>query len=367
MIINTGQRTDIPAFYAEWFCNRLRAGFVLVRNPYDPQRVTRYRLTPDVVDLIGFCTKNPAPMLPHMDLLRPFGQYWYVTITPYGRDIEPRVPNKLQVLESFRRLSAMVGPDSMGWRYDPIFISPEWPVERHIKAFEYMAKALAGATHTAVISFIDLYEKTRRNFPEARPVSREDRLTLGRALAEIARQNGMILRPCAEGGSRAVRHGLSPVRRERAGGQSLLHRLRRESRACAAAAQGRAAARRLYRRAPSRSERHALPCLRQARAGRLRVLHRLRNADRRRREPRRVRRVCCIADRLLELRRYRSGLQPLLHRLRRGYGRHARHRQGRARCQNAAKGPHRSLDRDHLSSARRGRRVRRAVFHRRAG
>ena len=199
MIINTGQRTDIPAFYAEWFCNRLRAGFVLVRNPYDPQRVTRYRLTPDVVDLIGFCTKNPAPMLPHMDLLRPFGQYWYVTITPYGRDIEPRVPNKLQVLESFRRLSAMVGPDSMGWRYDPIFISPEWPVERHIKAFEYMAKALAGATHTAVISFIDLYEKTRRNFPEARPVSREDRLTLGRALAEIARQNGMILRPCAEG------------------------------------------------------------------------------------------------------------------------------------------------------------------------
>lgn len=199
MIINTGQRTDIPAFYAEWFCNRLRAGFVLVRNPYDPQRVTRYRLTPDVVDLIGFCTKNPAPMLPHMDLLAPFGQYWYVTITPYGRDIEPRVPNKLQVLDSFRRLADIVGPDSMGWRCDPIFISPEWPVERHIKAFDYMARALAGYTRTAVISFIDLYEKTRRNFPEARSVSREDRLTLGKAMAEIAHQQGMTLRPCAEG------------------------------------------------------------------------------------------------------------------------------------------------------------------------
>lgn len=63
MIINTGQRTDIPAFYSEWFVNRLKAGFVLVRNPYNPKSVTRYRLTPDVVDLIGFCTKNPAPIL----------------------------------------------------------------------------------------------------------------------------------------------------------------------------------------------------------------------------------------------------------------------------------------------------------------
>ena len=64
MIINTGQRTDIPAFYAEWFANRLREGFVCVRSPYDPQLVSRYRLDPSVVDAIGFCTKNPAPMFP---------------------------------------------------------------------------------------------------------------------------------------------------------------------------------------------------------------------------------------------------------------------------------------------------------------
>ncbi len=199
MIINTGQRTDIPAFYSEWFVNRLQAGFVLVRNPYNPSSVTRYRLSPDVVDLIGFCTKNPAPMLPHMDLLRPFGQYWFVTITPYGRVIEPHVPSKLQVLDSFRKLSDTVGPDSMGWRYDPIFISDTYPVERHIKAFEYMAGALAGYTHTAVISFIDLYEKTRRNFPEARPVTREQRLTLGKAFTDIGRRYGMTIRPCGEG------------------------------------------------------------------------------------------------------------------------------------------------------------------------
>ena len=91
MILQTGFRTDIPGFYSTWFANRLRAGFVLVRNPYNPQSVTRYAINPDVVDLIGFCTKNPAPMLPRMELLRPYGQYWFVTITPYGPEIEPHV------------------------------------------------------------------------------------------------------------------------------------------------------------------------------------------------------------------------------------------------------------------------------------
>ena len=199
MIINTGQRTDIPAFYADWFVNRLKAGFVLVRNPYNPRSVTRYRLSPEVVDLIGFCTKNPAPMLPHMDLLRPYGQFWYVTITPYGKEIEPGVPDKREVLESFRRLSDTVGPDRMGWRYDPVFISGEYPAERHIRAFEYMAQTLSGYTRTAVISFVDLYEKTKRNFPEVRPVTAEQRLQLGKAFVEIAGQYGMTVRPCGEG------------------------------------------------------------------------------------------------------------------------------------------------------------------------
>lgn len=199
MIINTGQRTDIPAFYADWFVNRLKAGFVLVRNPYNPRSVTRYRLSPEVVDLIGFCTKNPAPMLPHLDLLRPYGQYWYVTITPYGKEIEPGVPDKREVLDSFRRLSDAVGADRVGWRYDPVFISGEYPAERHIRAFEYMARTLSGYTRTAVISFVDLYEKTKRNFPEVRTVTAEQRLLLGKAFAEIAGQYGMTVRPCGEG------------------------------------------------------------------------------------------------------------------------------------------------------------------------
>ena len=108
MILQTGFRTDIPGFYSTWFANRLRAGFVLVRNPYDPQSVTRYAINPDVVDLIGFCTKNPAPMLPRMELLRPYGQYWFVTITPYGPEIEPHVPPKAQVLQDFITLSVPI-------------------------------------------------------------------------------------------------------------------------------------------------------------------------------------------------------------------------------------------------------------------
>ena len=199
MIINTGQRTDIPAFYAEWFANRLKEGFVCVRNPYYPEQVSRYRLDPSVVDCIGFCTKNPAPMFRYMDLLKDYGQYWFVTITPYGRDIEPNVKDKHQVLDDFKKLSGIVGVDSTGWRFDPIFITDKYPEEYHLRAFEKMATALDGYTKTAVISFIDLYPKVKRNFPEAREVTKEERLSLGREMVKIAAAHGMTLKPCAEG------------------------------------------------------------------------------------------------------------------------------------------------------------------------
>ena len=199
MIINTGQRTDIPAFYAPWFAGRLKEGFVCVRSPYDQNLVSRYRLDPSVVDAMGFCSKNPAPMFPYMDLLKDYGQFWYVTITPYGRDIEPNVPDKHKILEDFQKLSTMVGIDSIGWRYDPIFITDRYSESYHLRAFRQMAEALDGYTRIVVISFIDLYAKVRRNFPEAREVSREQRLRLGKALIEIAGEHGMVVRPCAEG------------------------------------------------------------------------------------------------------------------------------------------------------------------------
>ncbi len=199
MIINTGQRTDIPAFYAEWFANRLKEGFVCVRNPYDPHQVSRYRLDPSVVDVIGFCTKNPAPMFPYMDLLKDYGQYWFVTITPYGRDIEPNVPDKHRLLDDFRRLSDTVGVNAVGWRYDPIFLSERYTAEYHLRAFERIAAALERFTETSVISFIDLYPKVWRNFPEAREVAKDERLSLGKELIGVAAAHGMTVKPCAEG------------------------------------------------------------------------------------------------------------------------------------------------------------------------
>ena len=199
MIINTGQRTDIPAFYAEWFANRLKEGFVCVRNPFHYQQISRYRLDPSVVDVIGFCSKNPAPMFPYMDLLERYGQFWYVTITPYGRDIEPGVPDKHKLMADFRELSRMVGLRAVGWRYDPIFLSEKYTIEYHLKAFRQMAEELEGYTETVVISFIDLYRKVRRNFPEAREVAREDRLKVGKEIVRIAAEHGMGVRPCGEG------------------------------------------------------------------------------------------------------------------------------------------------------------------------
>lgn len=199
MIINTGQRTDIPAFYPQWFANRLKEGYVCVRNPYNPTQVSRYKLNPEVVDVIGFCSKNPAPFFKYLDLLEGYGQFWYVTITGYDRDVEPNVPDKWKVIEDFKYLSEKVGVNSIGWRYDPIFIDDKYTVDYHLKTFEKMASEMEGYTKIVVISFIDIYEKVKRNFPEAKAVSAEDKVFLGKKMVEIARAHNMTVKPCAEG------------------------------------------------------------------------------------------------------------------------------------------------------------------------
>lgn len=199
MIINTGQRTDIPAFYADWFAKRLKEGFVCVRNPYNPSLVSVYKLDSNLVDCIGFCTKNPEPMFKYMDLLKNYGQYWFVTITPYGKDIEPNVKDKHQLIEDFKKLSRIVGINSIGLRYDPIFINNKYSIEYHLKAFKQIISALDSYTNTVVISFIDLYPKVKRNFPDVREVSEEEKVYLGKQFIEIAKKHNMVLKPCAEG------------------------------------------------------------------------------------------------------------------------------------------------------------------------
>ena len=192
-------RTDIPAFYSEWFMNRIREGFVLVRNPYRPDWITRYELTPDVVDCIAFCTKNPEPMIRHLDDLKAFKQFWFVTITPYGREIEANVPPKEEVMKSFISLSIALDTDCVGWRYDPILLDEKYTAEYHIRVFESMCKTLKGYTNVCVISFIDIYEKVKRNYPEMRALSKQDRLAVGSAFAEIGKKYGITIKACAEG------------------------------------------------------------------------------------------------------------------------------------------------------------------------
>ena len=199
MILHTGMRTDIPAFYTDWFVNRLKEGYVLVRNPYNPVQVTKYNISPNVVDVMVFCTKNPAPFLPYIDLLKEYGQYWFVTITPYSKEIEPNVPNIEMAMESFKKLSEKVGLASIGWRYDPIFVSDKYSIEKHIEAFEKMAGVLSGYTNTCVISFIDLYQKVLRNFPEVRKVKRDEQIEIAKEFVRIGREYDIAIKSCAEG------------------------------------------------------------------------------------------------------------------------------------------------------------------------
>ena len=210
MIINTGCRTDIPAFYSKWLMNRIREGYVLVRNPYYPSQVTKYSLLPNVVDCLAFCTKNPEPMLKYLNELDIYRQYWFVTITPYGKDIEPVVPNKEKVIESFKKLSNHIGVDSIGWRYDPIFINNDFDVEKHIACFEKMAKELKGYTHNCTISFLDLYEKVKRNAPDLRPPTKEEQIQIAKAFARIGKENNIVIHSC----EKSINCKLEPPKRK---------------------------------------------------------------------------------------------------------------------------------------------------------
>ncbi len=198
MIINTGQRTDIPAFYAKWFINRIKEGYVLVRNPYYPSLVTKFILDPSVVDIIGFCTKNPEPMFQYLDDIKMYNQFWYVTITGLGRDLEPNVPHVDKVIESFKYLSNKIGSNCVGWRYTPIIINERYPKERHVRAFEYIASRLEGYTSLVSFGFLDVYDKLKKNHPELKDCSDEDKIYITKEFKKIAEAHHMDLRLCSK-------------------------------------------------------------------------------------------------------------------------------------------------------------------------
>ena len=195
------RRTDIPAFYAEWFFQRIREGFLYVRNPMNPRQVSRIGLSPEVVDCIIFWSKNPAPMLERLDELREYPFYFQFTLTGYGRDIEPGLPDKRkEVIGTFQKLSEKVGKERVVWRYDPILVNDRYTMEYHWKAFEEIAGCLKGYTEKVVISFVDFYAKTLRNTKDLyiKSLSREEMKEIAEEMAQIAKSCGLVIETCAE-------------------------------------------------------------------------------------------------------------------------------------------------------------------------
>jgi hypothetical protein len=210
MIISASRRTDIPAFYSEWFMNRVREGWCWVPNPLNMKQVSRVSLRPDDVEAIVFWSKNPAPLIPHLDELDQSGFHYYFqfTLNDYPRALEPRVPSLDARLSTFLSLSQRVGPLCVVWRYDPIIISNITPIEFHIEKFYQIAEKLRNATSRVMISIVDFYRKTDKNlsqlekeegfFFDRDPLSSPPTTSLLRNLADIARQNGMEIFTCAE-------------------------------------------------------------------------------------------------------------------------------------------------------------------------
>ena len=201
MILSVSRRTDIPAWYAEWFCNRIRQGFVCVRNPMNFHQVSRISLSPDMVDGIVFWTRNPLPLMHHLDELRAYPFYFQFTLTPYGKEIEPGVPDKQAVLlPAFQKLSRQIGPDRVIWRYDPILLSSRYSVDFHLTAFRELAQQLEGYTRKCVISFLDPYRSIESNMNRLgfRPPADREITALAQGLAAIAAGHHLALETCAE-------------------------------------------------------------------------------------------------------------------------------------------------------------------------
>lgn len=201
MILSVSRRTDIPNYYSEWFFNRLKEGFLYVRNPMNFHQISEIKISPDVVDCIVFWTKNPLPMMERLDELEAYNYYFQFTLTGYGNDVERNLPNKkTSVIPIFQELSNKIGKEKVVWRYDPIFFSNRYNVQYHLKAFRSIAEALSGYTEKCVISFLDIYPKNKKNMDNLLSYDLSDSELRGFAkeLSNIAKENHIKIGSCAE-------------------------------------------------------------------------------------------------------------------------------------------------------------------------
>ena len=116
--------------------------------PRQSRRVTRYVFSREAVDCLVLWTKNPLPLLDRLALLRGWPCVFQFTLTGYGRDVEPGLPDKLQLVEAMKRLSEAFGSERVIWRYDPIFFSGAYSLSWHVRCFDALAERLEGVTRS---------------------------------------------------------------------------------------------------------------------------------------------------------------------------------------------------------------------------
>ena len=197
MIISASRRTDIPAFYSEWFLNRIKEGFLLVPNPGNPNQLSRIDLSPNKIDCIVFWTKNPAPLVAGLDILDKSGYSYYFefTLNAYGNDIEKNLPAKEKIITTFKELAAKLGQERVDWRFDPIILNKQFFAERHLECFYNICKQLHKYTNRCIISFVDTYSHISREFVNPKE---EDIYKLADGLSRIAKEFDLPLFTCSE-------------------------------------------------------------------------------------------------------------------------------------------------------------------------
>ncbi|MBE6102947.1 MAG: DUF1848 domain-containing protein [Selenomonas ruminantium] len=200
MIISASRRTDVPAFYFDWFCQRLKSGYADVVNPFNRKQVSRISLKPEAVDCIVFWSKDPAPMLERLEALEGYHYYVQVSITPYGRDVEKNLRPKDEIIKTVQELSRRLGRERVVWRYDPILVNDSYTVARHLMWFEKALAELSSYVERCVISFIDMYAKMKKNTVglNLRDLTEAEMHELATGLAERARGSGVRLQTCSE-------------------------------------------------------------------------------------------------------------------------------------------------------------------------
>lgn len=164
-IISASRSTDIPAFYADWFMNRLKAGYAKWVNPFN--RRSQY-ISFEKAKVIVFWTKNPKPLMKHLNTLDKLGiaYYFQFTLNDYEDEmLEPGVPPLQERIEAFRTLSQVIGKERVIWRFDPLIITKQINVNTLLEKIEKVGSQIALYTSKLVFSFADIakYKKVQNS------------------------------------------------------------------------------------------------------------------------------------------------------------------------------------------------------------